>query len=336
MKYAVVGAGAMGLRYGILLQENAGVAVDFIEPTQASLDRIHEQDDHVWKSRDHQDKHKIKINIFSPEEYNGTPDIWIFFMKQMQLQDALDCLKPKFKPGQTALGAMNGMGHIEKLQKYFDDAHIIGGTAMIATVLNDYGNVDFMGAESAGSSVYANLTEQPSKTMDLLQKDFQAAHLNPSYTENFMGTLLTKVFFNAVENSIATMFQSRMGQLMAYDNFLEGVARPLINEAYDAAEAAGIKLIETRDEMVAQIDYVSNVANPLHFPSMYQDFVKGRPTEVDYINGWIADLADKHGTQAPNHRLVTHFVHLAESMREFTPPVNKLAPDYKEAAATQA
>ncbi|MFT9313831.1 ketopantoate reductase family protein, partial [Leuconostoc pseudomesenteroides] len=179
-----------------------------------------------------------------------------------------------------------------------------------------------------GSSVYANLTEKPSEVMDQVQKDFQAAHLNPSYTENFMGTLLTKVFFNAVENSIATMFQSRMGQLMAYDGFLEGIARPLVNEAYDAAEAAGIQLIESRDDMVKQVDYVSNVANPLHFPSMYQDFVKGRPTEVDYINGWIADLADKNGTQAPNHHLVTNFVHLAEAMRKFTPPVNKLSPDY--------
>ncbi|WP_312982803.1 ketopantoate reductase family protein [Leuconostoc falkenbergense] len=328
MKYTVVGAGAMGLRYGILLQENAGVSVDYVEPTQASLDKIRQQDNKVWKSRDHKDRHQIKINIFSPEEYEGDPDVWIFFMKQMQLQDTLDRLAPKFKAGQTALGAMNGMGHIEKLQHYFDDEHIIGGTAMIATVLNDYGDVDFMGAESAGSSVYANLTEKPSEVMDQVQKDFQAAHLNPSYTENFMGTLLTKVFFNAVENSIATMFQSRMGQLMAYDGFLEGIARPLVNEAYDAAEAAGIQLIESRDDMVKQVDYVSNVANPLHFPSMYQDFVKGRPTEVDYINGWIADLADKNGAQAPNQHLVTNFVHLAEAMRKFTPPVNKLSPDY--------
>ncbi|MBZ5996438.1 ketopantoate reductase family protein [Leuconostoc gelidum subsp. gasicomitatum] len=328
MKYAVVGAGAMGLRYGILLQENADVQVDFIEPTQASLDKIIAQGNKVWKSRDHKERHEIKINIFSPESYEGTPDVWIFFMKQMQLQDTLDRLATKFKSGQTALGAMNGMGHIEKLQKYFDDDHIIGGTAMIATILNDFGDVDFMGDEGAGSSVYANLTEKPSETMTALQTDFKAAHLNPSYTENFMGTLLTKVFFNAVENSIATMFQSRMGQLMAYDGFLEGIARPLINEAYDAAEAAGIELIETRDDMVDQVDYVSNVSNPLHFPSMYQDFVKGRPTEVDYINGWIANLADENGTQALNHHLVTNFVHLAESMRKFTPPVNKLAPDY--------
>ncbi|MDN6967061.1 ketopantoate reductase family protein [Oenococcus sp. UCMA 17063] len=317
MKYAVVGAGAMGLRYGILLQYNAGVEVDYIEPTQASLKKIHAQGDQVWKSRDHKNRHLIKIKAYSPEEYQGDPDVWIFFMKQMQLQDALERLAPKIKSHQTALAAMNGMGHIEKIQKYFSDDRIIGGTAMIATVLNDYGDVDFMGSEGAGSSVYVNLTEQDSKTIQEIKKDFQAANLNPKITENFMGTLLTKVFFNSVENSIATMFQSRMGELLSYDNFLEGIARPLIDEAYDAADAAGYKLLESRDEMVAQVEYVSKVANPLHYPSMYQDFSNGRKTEVDYINGWIADLADKEGTKAENQRIVQNMVHLAEAMRQF-------------------
>lgn len=77
--------------------------------------------------------------------------------------------------------------------------------------------------------------------------------------------------------------------------------------------------------MLEQVDYVSRVGNPLHFPSMYQDFVKGRPTEVDYINGYLADLAEKNGVPAPNQRLITSLVHLAEAMREFNPPVNKLA-----------
>ncbi|KIU20106.1 MULTISPECIES: ketopantoate reductase family protein [Weissella] len=317
MKYAVVGAGAMGLRYGILLQENAGVPVDFVEPTQASLNVIRAQGNQVWKSRDHENRHLIPVNVYSPEEYTGDPDVWIFFLKQMQLPDATARLADKFKPHQTALGAMNGMGHIEVLQQYFSDDHIIGGTAMIATILNDFGDVDFMGAEGAGTSNYANLTEQDSDVLDAVLADFGAAHLNPTKSNNFMGTLLTKVFFNSVENSIATMFNARMGELMAYEGFLAGVAKPLIDEAYDAAESAGYQLLESREEMLSQVEYVSTVANPLHYPSMSQDFTKGRDTEVDYINGWIARLARKHGLVAKNQELVTNLVHLAESMRQF-------------------
>ena len=43
---------------------------------------------------------------------------------------------------------------------------------------------------------------------------------------------------------------------------------------------------------------------------MYQDFSKGRPTEVDYINGYIAKLGRAHD-------YMVHEVHLAETMRQF-------------------
>ncbi|CAK1231297.1 ketopantoate reductase family protein [Fructobacillus fructosus] len=325
MKYAVVGAGAMGLRYGLLLQEVAGKSVDFVEPTKESIDKIKGQGNLVYQSRDHEDKHPVLVNIYSPEEYTGEPDVWIFFMKQMQLAETLERMAPHFKDNQVAVGAMNGMGHIEKLQSYFKDDKIIGGTAMIATILNDFGDVDFIGKANSGASAYSNLSGEETEATKEVMEDFQAAHLNPTYSNNFMGTLLTKVFFNAVENSIATMFQARMGNLLSYDQFVPTIAKPLVDEAYDAAAAAGITLLETREEMLVQVDYVAREVVPLHFPSMYQDFVKNRPTEVDYINGWIADLAEANGVAAPTQRFITNLVHLAEAMREFNPPVNQLA-----------
>lgn len=316
MKYAVVGAGAMGLRYGIQLQYNAGLEVDFVEPTQASLDVIRAQGNKVFKARDHKNRHSLTINIYSPEEYQGDPDVWIFFVKQMQLEEALKRLAPKFKAHQTALGAMNGMGHIAKLQNYFADDHIIGGTAMIATVLPAFGDVDFIGEEGKEASTYANLTETDTPTLRALEADFKAATLGPTITTNCLGTLLTKVIFNSVINSICTMFRVQMGQMITYDRFLEGLARPMTNEAYDACEAEGIQLLETRDEMVESFREVSlNLS--LHYPSMYQDFSKGRQTEVDYINGYLADLGEKHGIPMPTQRFVQHLVHLAESMRDF-------------------
>ncbi|WEV45755.1 ketopantoate reductase family protein [Streptococcaceae bacterium ESL0687] len=321
MKYAVVGAGAMGLRYGLLLQD-AGLEVDFVEPTKESLDVIRKQGNKVYRSIDHKDRRLIPVSIYSPEDYEGNPDIWIFFMKQMQLEDTLKRLAPKFKEGQVALGAMNGMGHLEKLQKYFSDDRIIGGTAMIATILNDFGDVDFIGS---CASVYANLCEEPTETLDQVLKDFEKAGLEPQYSDNLMGTVLTKLTFNSVENSIATMFQARLGQLIQYDDFLEDIARPMVEEAYAAAHAAGIELIESPARMLKSMDLVSRVKSPDHFPSMYQDFVKGRPTEVDYINGYLVSLAEEHGLKAPTQKFVTHLVHLSEKLRDFDPPVNKLA-----------
>lgn len=43
MKYGIIGAGAMGVRYGVMLQENAGVDVDFIDTWEPNVEKIREQ-----------------------------------------------------------------------------------------------------------------------------------------------------------------------------------------------------------------------------------------------------------------------------------------------------
>ena len=45
---------------------------------------------------------------------------------------------------------------------------------------------------------------------------------------------------------------------------------------------------------------------------MYQDLTKGRPTEVDYINGYIARIGREHGYVCKLHEFVTDELHLAE------------------------
>lgn len=68
----------------------------------------------------------------------------------------------------------------------------------------------------------------------------------------------------------------------------------------------------TRETEVETILHTAGVAHPLHYPSMYQDLTKGRPTEVDYINGYIAKVGREHGYECKLHEFLTREVHLAE------------------------
>lgn len=314
MKYAVIGAGAMGYRYGVLLQEQAGLEVDFVDTWEPNIRAVRRQGG-VYVSRDHEGRHLVPINLYTPEEYTGTPDVWIVFLKQMQLAGVLERCAHLFRPEQYVFSAMNGMGHVEKLQGYFADDRIVAGTAMIATVLNGPGDVDFIGKAGAGTMHMVNLTEEPDHTTRAMFADFEAANLNPVLTENFMGTLMAKVVFNSVVNTMCTMFGMTMGEFATYEGE-QDMARMLLDEAYDACERAGIQLIETRQESVASVDFVSRIGNPLHHPSMYQDFSHDRPTEVDYINGYIARLGRDHDYICHLHEFVTHQMHLAEAMRD--------------------
>lgn len=314
MKYAVLGAGAMGLRYGLLLQD-AGFPVDFVEIWDKSVETIKEQGG-VYQSRDRQNKHLVPVNIFSPEDYQGDPDVWIVFVKQMQLADALKRCKHLFNDKQYVIAPMNGIGHVEKLNQYFDSDKVLSGTAMIATVLNGPGDVDFMGPAGAGSMKVVNQNETPDEMTHKIVEEFTKANLNPQLTTNFMGTLMSKVILNSVLNTLCTMFEIRMGEFIQAPT-AEKLGRQLINEAFDVCERANIQLLNTREEEWQAIKMASTTNMPLHYPSMYQDLHKNRPTEVDYINGYIYDLGLKYHYEASTHDYLRNLVHLAEFTKNF-------------------
>ncbi|PJM78562.1 ketopantoate reductase family protein [Bifidobacterium scaligerum] len=310
MKYTVIGAGAMGLRYGILLQEHTDAHVDFIDAWAPHIDKIREQGG-VYVSRDHENRRLIPINLYTPEEYDGDPDVWIIFMKQMQLEDMLKRCAHLFKDHQVAFSAMNGWGHFEKIAQYFSEDRIYGGTALVATVLNGPGDVDFIGKSGAGTMHMCAMTNKVTDIEKAIFADFQQANLNPEISDDFKGMCMAKIVFNSVVNTLCTMYQITMGQFISYPGARD-MAMQLINEAYDACERAGIKLINTRAEELESVDYVSRTGNPLHYPSMYQDMSRGRKTEVDYINGYIAKLGRENDYVCRTHEFLTHGVHLAE------------------------
>ena len=75
LTYAVLGSGAMELRFGLLLKEHLGAQVDFIDTWKEQVDTIRKQGG-VYQSRDGKNRHLIPISIQTPEEYQGKPDVF--------------------------------------------------------------------------------------------------------------------------------------------------------------------------------------------------------------------------------------------------------------------
>lgn len=313
MKYAILGSGAMGLRFGILLQQ-AGYPVDFIDTWKPEINTIRKQHG-VYVSRDGKGRHLVKTNIYTPEEYHGDPDILMMETKQMDLAEMLKRCAHFFKSHQYAVTLMNGMGHIPKIDKYFPKKHVIAGTALVASVLNKAGDDDFIGAPDSGSCNLANQTEKPDATTKELLKEFGQAHLHPHYTTNFMGMLMSKLILNSVVNTLCTAFQCQMGQFIS-SPAAKPITIALLNEAFDVCERAGIRLLGTRQKEWAIIHHNAKYEIPKHYPSMCQDMFKGRRTEVDYINGYFYRLGLKYHNIAHAHHFAIQLVHLAETLHQ--------------------
>lgn len=314
MKITVVGAGAMGLRYGVLLQE-AGNDVDFVEPWEPSYRALKSQGG-AFVSRDGNGRHLIKLDVYQPQNYHEAPDLLILFVKQMETERTMAACQHFIGPRTYVLTNQNGMGAVEVIEQFVPQQQIIAGTAFVATVLNRPGDVNFMGDKGAGHTNLVNVTENPDQFTKQTVKEFEKAGMNPTLMTNYKGTLWDKMMLNSVINTLCTLMDTTMGQYQSFSSANQ-LTQTLVDEAYQVADAEGVKMLKTAKEMTRVIAHESAKVNPLHRPSMYQDMVNNRPTEVDYINGYIAKKAREHGMRAPQHELLVHLVHLAEEMRQY-------------------
>ena len=200
------------------------------------------------------------------------------------------------------------------LAEYFPKHRIYGGTALIGAYVYGPGDFNFTGgahAKAMNLCAYDEHDVEEDPIERQLFAEFQVATLNPTIVQHFLGMCLAKIVFNSVLNTLCTMYQIRFGEFASHPA-APILTERLVDEAYGAAEAAGVQLLGTRESEVETIMHTASIAHPLHYPSMYQDLTKCRPTEVDYINGYIARLGREHGYICPLHEFVTQEVHLAE------------------------
>jgi 2-dehydropantoate 2-reductase len=77
-------------------------------------------------------------------------------------------------------------------------------------------------------------------------------------------------------------------------------------EGRAVADAQGIVLDQSPEEL---FDFAARKEIAYdHKPSMLQDVEAGRATEIDFLNGAIADFGERHGVQAPLNRALTALV----------------------------
>ncbi|OJY63454.1 MAG: hypothetical protein BGP12_10475 [Rhodospirillales bacterium 70-18] len=100
----------------------------------------------------------------------------------------------------------------------------------------------------------------------------------------------------------------RIGQALGYQ--LEHIGKLDPEKLALASEGQAEALAEVEAVMLAG----SNAAarSDLQRPSMGQDMLKGRRTEIEFMNGFVADKGEEIGRQAPTHRRLTEIVRRIE------------------------
>ncbi|MGA8907750.1 MAG: ketopantoate reductase C-terminal domain-containing protein, partial [Acidobacteriaceae bacterium] len=151
---------------------------------------------------------------------------------------------------------------------------------------------------------------------------FNRAGLHAVADPNVWAAVWEKVAFNAAFNALCAVTGCTVEQIELVPSG-PAMALAVVAEAIAVARASGVPAdLERTQAMVLQ----SFQTHAGHQPSMLQDILAGRRTEIDSINGAIVRAAQAHNLPAPHTAMLWTLVSLidarqARQSEERTKPV---------------
>lgn len=308
MKIAIAGAGALGSRFGFVLQQ-AGNDVTLIDGWPAHVAAIKE---HGLKVTLDKDTYTTQIPVMFPKEVTQdmAMDLIIVFTKSMQLDQMLQDIKPIIKNHTKILCLLNGIGHEDIIEKYVPKKNIFLGNTMWTASLVGPGHTQSFGS---GSVSLQNLVAGNESDAEILAACLSEAGLNAQYTDNIHYSIYRKACVNGTMNGLCTLLEVNMttfGKMTPAHQLVTTI----VNEFAAVARHENIEL-----DVAEIVSHVENCYDPNtighHYPSMYQDLIKNhRTTEIDYINGAISRKGQKYGVPTPYCDFLTALIHCKEDI----------------------
>ena len=237
-------------------------------------------------------------------------DLGIFAVKANELQHAAGRVAG-LSPGATMMTIQNGLGAEEVVARHGDWPLISSVTFMSGNRHSDV-HVEYELDTATWLGPWAG-TRTPYARVQAVAELIVASGLRAEPMEDLVPAQWSKLIFNCAINGVAALTELPHVALFGQEGeppALGPLVRGLIDEGKAVAAAAGIELYEDPWEMnlLAVARGETDHSDYAHLPSMLEDVLARRPTEIDFIAGALVREADRHGVPAPLtqavHRLV--------------------------------
>lgn len=288
MRYTILGAGAMGSLFGGLLAAQ-GHAVELLDLNERHIAEI--QRAGLTLDTD-QGSQTVRVKACRPEQGTTPPDWLIVFTKTLHTDSALRAAQHLIGSQTGVLSLQNGLGNLEKLEAFVPRGRIAIGVTTVPADMKGPGHVQSHGQ---GHSRFMSADQQCNPALVQLAADFNQAGLHCELDDQVLAAIWRKVAFNAALNGICAVTGSTVGQLGQHADTRALVHRTS-QEVIDVARAAGV-LVDA-DGVHHDLDHAME-HHVHHKPSMLQDLLARRPTEVEAIHGQVRAHGERLAVPTP-------------------------------------
>lgn len=306
---AIIGIGALGMLYADLIIQNIGPeAVCFVADSHR-VEKYRTMDFTVNGTR----KHFPVVDSRDAE----VADLVIVAVKYNALPSALDTMRNCVGPDTTIISVMNGITSEEIIGERYGEEKLLYAIAQGMDAVKFGGDLNYtqsgelrigirnkirgVMAAPDGSIVDGSETGEvaadsgPAARLDALTRFFDRAGIPYTVEEDIMYRLWGKFMLNVGLNQTCMAFETDYGGSLqpgkTYDTLVGAM-----HEVMAVAHAEGIFLKE--EDITYYIDLIKTLS-PSGMPSMRQDGIARRPSEVEMFSGALRKMAAKHGIAVP-------------------------------------
>lgn len=301
MKIMVVGAGAMGSLFGGRLSL-AGHEVLLVDVWQAHVAAINADGLII---EDQKERRVARLSAALPSEALPTPDLVIVFTKAYQTEAALGAVQGCLSADTYVLTLQNGLGHVALIERYVERARIIEG---ITTYPGDIVGPGHIRTQGEGYVKMMAVDGRCNSALEAIGEAFNQAGLKCTITADTVPAIWEKLAFNAALNSMCALLRHPVGVIADAPEGRE-LALQIVDEIVGVA--AGKKIAVDRERIVATLEMAFDQHRD-HLPSMLQDVLQRRRTEIDFINGGAIREGRALGLTLPANQTVYRLVKTLE------------------------
>jgi len=301
LRIAVVGAGALGLYYGAMLQRSGHDLHFLLRRDFEALTR------HGLQVRSlHGDFHLDRVSGYRDSTAIGPVDLVLVGLKTFANDRLVELCRPLVGPQTRLLTLQNGLGNEELLASAFGPERVLGGIAFLCSNRGEPGEVRHLGEGRIRLGAFAG---GRSSFAEHLAETFRAAGVPCQAVDDLQKARWEKLVWNIPFNGLCALTGKDVTELLLHPpSFLQ--TREIMFEVVAAANAQGLSaaieecFVEKMLEMTLQMDH--------YRPSMQIDREEGRQLELEAIYAIPLQLARRRHVATPRIDLLYALLALGE------------------------
>ena len=295
LKFAVMGAGAVGCYYGGMLARAGHDVVLIARP-------LHVQAVNSVGLRLQTQTFDEQIHLQASSDASAVKnaDVVLFCVKSSDTEASGSLIQPYLRADALVMCLQNGVDNADRLRSVLTRNTMSAAVVYVATEMAGPGHVKHHGR--------GDLVVEPCAFDKGAVDALVAAGVPAEVSSNVRGALWAKLVLNCAYNAVSAITQLPYGKTVAGVG-VQDVMRDVVAECMAVAHADGVEVMGDVHAAVA------NLAGsmPLQKSSTAQDLARSKPTEIDFLNGFIVQRGQALDVATPANRVLWALVRLLEA-----------------------